>query len=144
MDNLDRFMEAQKRVFTIALKEIKNGKKESHWIWFIFPQLKELCQSTTSLYYGINGLEEATEYLNNPYLRKNLITITKALLELDSNDPTLILGYPDNLKVRSCMTLFYYVDNSISVFKEVIDKYYNGEFDEVTLDILNNNYTKNR
>lgn len=144
MDNLDRFMEAQKRVFTIALKEIKNGKKESHWIWFIFPQLKELCQSKTSLYYGINGLEEATEYLNNPYLRKNLITITKTLLELDSNDPTLILGYPDNLKVRSCMTLFYYVDNSISVFKEVIDKYYNGEFDEVTLDILNNNYTKNR
>ncbi len=136
MDNLEKFIIANQRFFNTALEEIKGGKKYSHWIWFIFPQLKDLGSSDTALFYGINNIEEAKEYLNNEYLKNNLITISKALLELNSDNPTEILGYPDDLKVQSCMTLFYSADSSIQVFKDVIDKYYNGNFDENTLNIL--------
>ena len=142
MDNLEKFIIANKKFYNLALNEIKAGKKRSHWIWFIFPQLRELGHSDMALFYGINNIEEARAYLNNKYLKNNLITISKALLELNNNNPTEILGYPDNLKVQSCMTLFYFVNpkidvfKSIQLFKDVIDKYYDGKFDENTLNIL--------
>ena len=133
MDNLERFIKAQKLNYERALKEIKNGKKLTHWIWYIFPQIKGLGYSEISKYYGIDDLAEAKAYLQNEYLRNNLLEITEALLNLDSNNPTEILGYPDDLKVKSCMTLSNYADQSILIFKKVIDKYYNGEFDNKTI-----------
>ena len=136
MDNLERFIKAQKQDYERALKEIKNGKKLTHWIWYIFPQIKGLGYSEISKYYGINDLEEAKAYLQNEYLRNNLLEITTALLNLDSNNPTEILGYPDDLKVKSCMTLFNYADQSILIFKKIIDKYYNGEFDNKTIALI--------
>ncbi len=136
MANLERFIKAQKQDYEQALKEIKNGKKLTHWIWYIFPQIKGLGYSEISNYYGIDDLAEAKAYLQNEYLRNNLLEITEALLNLDSNNPTEILGYPDDLKVKSSMTLFNYVDQSILIFKKVIDKYYNGEFDNKTITLI--------
>ncbi len=138
MDDLERFVIAQKRVYKIALQEIRNGMKRSHWIWYIFPQLEALGSSRNAIYYGIKNKEEAEQYLKNKYLRNNLLEITEALLNINNDNITNILGYPDDLKVKSCMTLFYYVDPSINLFKEVIDKYYNGEFDEYTISLLEN------
>ena len=136
MANLERFIKAQKQDYEQALKEIKNGKKLTHWIWYIFPQIKGLGYSEISNYYGILDLTEAKAYLQNEYLRNNLLEITEALLNLDSNNPTEILGYPDDLKVKSSMTLFNYADQSILIFKELIDKYYNGKFDDKTITLI--------
>ena len=136
MDNLERFIKAQKLNYKRALEEIKNGKKLTHWIWYIFPQIKGLGYSEISNYYGIDDLEEAKAYLQNEYLKNNLLEITEALLNLNSNNPTEILGYPDDLKVKSSMTLFNYADQSILIFKKVIDKYYNGEFDNKTITLI--------
>ena len=135
--DLDRFVKAQKQDYDQALSEIRNGKKVTHWSWYIFPQLKNLGSSAMSEFYGIEDLKEAKAYLDNEYLKKNLIEISQALLDLDNNDPTDILGYPDDLKVRSCMTLFYYADPNIDVFKKVIGKFYHGELDEQTILLLN-------
>lgn len=137
MENLDRFIKMQEKDYENALKEIKNGKKCTHWIWYIFPQLKGLGLSSTADYYGIEDINEAKEYLANEYLKNNLIEISQALLDLNSNNPTEILGYPDDLKVKSCMTLFYYADKSIEVFKKVIDKFYEGKFDSITIKLIN-------
>lgn len=138
MENLDRFIVMQEKDYEKALNEIKGGKKRTHWIWYIFPQLKGLGSSATAEYYGIEDLNEAKAYLENEYLKNNLLEISQALLDLNSSDPTEILGYPDDLKVKSCMTLFYYADQSIEVFKKVIDKFYNGEFDRATIKMINN------
>ena len=135
MNNLDRFKKAQEKEYDTALSEIKNGHKVSHWMWYIFPQLKGLGMSAMSEFYGIDGLEEAKEYLNDEYLKNNLIEISECLLDLDDNIIN-ILGYPDNYKLNSCMTLFDYVSNDIDVFKKVIDKFYNGEKDIKTLEML--------
>ena len=135
MNNLDRFIIAQKRDFDIALEEIKMGRKKSHWMWYIFPQLKELGYSATAKFYGINDINETIEYLNNEYLRNNLIEISQALYQLDDNISN-ILGYPDDLKLKSCMTLFNYADSSITIFSDILNKFYNGEEDIVTLELL--------
>ena len=137
-NNIERFIIAQKRDYEKALQEIKNGKKTSHWIWYIFPQLKGLGNSTTSMYYGINNIEEAREYYNNDYLRNNLLEICNALLLLDNNIRN-IFGYPDYLKVHSCVTLFEMVAKDEIVFKKIIDKFYNGKRDNNTINLLNNN-----
>ena len=96
--NIERFIKIQKEDYAMALKEIKNGRKRNHWMWYIFPQLKGLGTSAMAQYYGLENLEEAKEYYNNNYLRKNLLEITKALLSLDNTNIESILGYPDNLK----------------------------------------------
>ena len=137
-NNIERFINAQKRDYEKALQEIKNGKKTSHWIWYIFPQLKGLGNSTTSMYYGINNIEEAREYYNNDYLRNNLLEICNALLLLDNNIRN-IFGYPDYLKVHSCVTLFEMVAKDEIIFKKIIDKFYNGKRDNNTINLLNNN-----
>ena len=132
--SVDRFIDKQEMYYDIALNEIKNGKKVSHWMWYIFPQLKELGRSYTSKYYGIEDLLEAKEYLQNDLLREHLLEITKELLKQDK-DIESILGFPDNLKLNSSMTLFYLASNQ-ELFKEVIDKFYGGNFDELTKNII--------
>lgn len=132
---MERFLKAQKSSYPIALNEIKNGKKCSHWIWYIFPQLAELGRSSTAKYYGIKDINEAKQYLKNDILRERLIEISETLLSI--NDTAVnILGYIDAMKVKSCMTLFHEVDPSIEIFTKVIDKFYGGKYDNMTLDII--------
>lgn len=134
--DLNRYLDAQKRDYKIALEEIKNGRKYSHWVWYIFPQLIELGRSSTAIYYGIKGIGEATAYLNHAMLRERLIEISTVLLSLETNDPTEVLGKRNDMKVRSCMTLFSNVRPEISVFQAVLDKFYNGTLDARTIDLL--------
>lgn len=134
--DLERFLKVQERDYEVALNEIKNGRKTSHWIWYIFPQIAGLGFSSTSKYYSIKDKNEAIEYLNNKTLRNRLIEICEALLLLDSNDATYVMGYPDDLKLKSSMTLFNEVSD-IDIFKKVLDKFYNGEKDEMTISLLN-------
>ena len=141
MSDLNRFIEAQEKNYKTALKEIKNGKKVSCWMWYIFPQIKGLGMTQTANYYGINDIEEAKEYLHNEILSKRLIEISNALLEIENNDIKEIMGFPDNLKLKSSMTLFKKAEELSDVkydniFQKVLDKYYNGEEDNNTLVIL--------
>lgn len=119
---VQRFIEAQEDVYETALKEIQSGRKRSHWMWFIFPQLKGLGRSSTSMFYGLDGVEEAHEYLNNPILGARLREMTKALLMLPDTNPHLIFSSPDDMKLRSCMTLFDAIEPN-SIFQQVIDKF---------------------
>ena len=134
MNNLDRFIKMQEIYYDDALKEIKRGYKSSHWIWYIFPQLKGLGHSSTSEYYGIDGEEEAIEYINNEYLKNNLIEISNELYKHNKNI-TDILGYPDDLKVKSCMTLFEQVDDN-EIYNKILSKFYNNQRDNKTLELL--------
>ena len=132
---MERFLKAQESSYPIALNEIKNGKKCSHWIWYIFPQLAELGRSSTAKYYGIKDIDEAKQYLENDILCERLIEISEALLSV--NDTAVnILGYIDAMKVKSCMTLFHEADPSIEIFTKVIDKFYDGKYDNRTLAVL--------
>ncbi len=110
--NLYRFIEAQERDYSIALEEIKKGRKQGHWMWYIFPQIQGLGYSSTSQYYAIQNIEEATEYLNDTILGSRLIEICSALLKLDCNDAYSIFGNPDHLKLKSSVTLFLQVEKT--------------------------------
>ena len=132
--NLDRFIEAQDDDYSIALREVKNGRKLTHWMWYIFPQITGLGMSETAKYYEIKSLDEARAYLNNELLKSHLIEISNALLELYTNDPVEVFGDVDSLKLKSSMTLFSYVSNN-EIFNRVIDKYFNGNKDLVTVRI---------
>ena len=134
--NLERFTQTQEYDYTEALKEIQNGRKESHWMWYIFPQLKQLGRSSVAQYYGIENLEEATEYLAHPILGDRLREISEALLELDNNDPYQVMGGIDGMKLRSSMTLFAETAGYDSVFGRVLDKFFDGQKDENTLRLL--------
>ena len=135
--NIERFIEPHELYFSVALMEIKYGHKRSHWMWYIFPQLKGLGYSSKSEFYGLTGVEESKQYMNNDYLKNNMYEICKELLKLDDNIDN-IFGYPDNLKLKSSMTLFEYAIPDSLIFKEIIDKFYNGNRDEKTLEILKN------
>jgi len=138
MENfLDRFLAAQAEMYDVALDEIRSGQKQSHWMWFIFPQLQELGFSDTSRYYGIPGIQEACRYLRHPVLGERLREISRQLLQLNENNITKIMGTPDDIKLNSSMTLFACIDESDdTVFKMVIDKFYQGQIDEGTARIL--------
>lgn len=136
-EELDKFVRAQQRDYASALSEIRSGRKRSHWMWYIFPQIQGLGMSSTAQFYGIKDLEQAKDFLAHPTLGQNLIEISSALLALDENNPTAVMGYPDDLKLRSCMTLFELADPSAEVFGAVLDKFYGGRRDEMTLRILN-------
>ena len=136
MQNLDRFLKAQASIYDAALREICAGQKRSHWIWYIFPQIQGLGFSSTAQYYAIADLDEAKAYLQEPTLRARLIEISEALLALESSDPTRVMGYPDDLKLRSSMTLFAEAEPECQVFQKVLDKYYGGRKDLRTLEIL--------
>ena len=134
--DLQRFLNAQQEDYATALQEIKAGRKRSHWMWYIFPQIKGLGSSSTSVYYGIKDIEEASAYLNHPILGKNLLEISEALLSLEGRDATSIFGYPDDLKLKSSMTLFSCIPDSPAVFQQVLDKYFDGDADPKTLQLL--------
>ena len=135
-NELERFRKAQELDFSIALAEIRNGHKVSHWMWYIFPQIYGLGRSSTSQFYAIRDLEEARAYLQDKYLRNNLETICKALLELKTNDALTIFGRPDNMKLKSSMTLFAYISDETSIFHKVLEKYFDGKMDQRTIKIL--------
>jgi len=133
---LSRFLDAQNQVYLKALSEIKNGHKSSHWMWYIFPQLAGLGHSDTAKFYAIKDLQEASDYLNHPVLGKHLIEIASALLEINSKSAADILGTPDDMKLCSSMTLFANVEHAHPVFVEVLDKFFNGQPDKLTLQLL--------
>lgn len=133
--NLNKFINAQKKDFETARYELINGKKESHWMWYMFPQIKGLGKSYFSEYYGIESLDEAKEYYENEYLKKNMNDLIKIILELDCSDPKKVFGSPDDLKLKSSMTLFYLATKD-KRFILILNKFYNGEFDENTIDII--------
>lgn len=135
MYDIDRFIKMQELYYEIALFEIKDGYKRTHWIWYIFSQLKGLGQSYNSEYYGLDSVDEVIEYMKNPYLRNNMIEICNELYKLDDSIEN-IFGYPDYLKLNSCMTLFEYSIQGEKIFGKIIDKFYNGKRDRVTLEML--------
>ena len=136
MYDLSRFLKAQENTYKTALLEIKMGRKRGHWMWYIFPQIQGLGFSSTSQYYAIKNLEEGKEYLSHPVLGTRLVEISEALVGLEDTDPRLVMGYPDNLKLRSCMTLFEIAAPDQPVFRNVLDKFYGGKLDEQTVEIL--------
>ncbi|MBQ9015993.1 MAG: DUF1810 domain-containing protein [Firmicutes bacterium] len=136
--NADKFLSAQNASYDSyeqALAEIRRGRKVSHWIWYIFPQLKGLGRSGTAQYYGLADLDEAKQYLQHQLLRERLIEISQALLEQNGRIESIV-GYVDAMKVRSCMTLFREADPKIEVFAKVLDKFYDGQPDQLTLRMI--------
>ena len=133
---LDRFLIAQNQYYETALREIQAGQKRSHWMWFIFPQIDGLGFSETARYYAIKDLQEAKEYLKNPVLSAHLIEISKALLLVKSNDAREVMGWPDDMKLRSSMTLFALADPQCEVFAQVLQKFFDGKMDEKTVEKL--------
>lgn len=129
--SLDRFRSAHASYYETALQEIKAGRKQSHWMWYIFPQIQGLGHSTMAMYYEIQSKAEAVEYWNDPVLRSHMVEICQELLKLEGSIDW-IMGYPDNLKLRSSMTLFWLVTNE-PIFKAVLDKFYSGELDDYTV-----------
>lgn len=134
--DLQRFLSAQETSYATALAEIKRGRKTSHWMWYVFPQLHGLGFSETARFYGIRDAHEAAAYLRHPVLGRRLLEISQALLALESTDATRILGSPDDLKLRSSMTLFAALENADPVFQRVLDKFYHGTKDPKTLQLL--------
>lgn len=134
--HLERFVKAQKDSYGTAVSEIRNGRKRSHWMWYIFPQIIGPGRSETAVYYSIVDEGEARAYMQNDLLKKHLLEISNALLEIESSDPERVMGFPDNLKLQSCMTLFAETTPEEDVFQKVLDKYFDGEKDRHTLRIL--------
>lgn len=135
--DLNRFVTAQQSDYQTALSEIKSGRKRSHWMWYIFPQVKGLGKSSTSQYYGISSIQEAEAFLEHPILGHNLIEISEALLTLESNNATEIFDKPDDKKLKSSMTLFSMADLNCPVFEKVLEKFFDGRRDGKTIHILN-------
>ncbi len=135
-NNLKRFIDAQESTYERALAEIKNGRKQSHWIWFIFPQVQGLGFNNTSKLYAIKDIEEAEQYLQHEVLGKRLIIICEALMALETADAHEVFGSPDDLKLKSSMTLFSSLENNNPVFEMVLKKFFNGTRDMKTLEII--------
>lgn len=133
--NLERFLDGQRFGYEYALNEIRNGRKEGHWIWYVFPQIKGLGYSPNSQFYGISGKEEAKAYLEHPVLGARLREITEALLAIEGKTAEDILSPIDAMKVRSCMTLFDVVSPN-DIFADVLGRFYGSQKDSVTLKLL--------
>jgi len=129
-------VDAQDGVYAQALAEVRAGRKRTHWMWFVFPQLDGLGTSPTARYFGLSGLDEAIAYLAHPVLGRRLVEITAALLELPQADPQGVFGYPDDLKLRSCLTLFAQVPGADPVFARALDRCFAGKPDVWTLRML--------
>ena len=134
---LKRFVEAQERDYTQAVSEIRRGQKRTHWMWYIFPQFDGLGFSATSRHYSIKSVAEATAYLNHPVLGPRLLECVAAALSVDNRSAYEVFGSPDDMKLRSCATLFAYVSPAGSVFERLLEKYFQGERDSKTLTLLN-------
>jgi uncharacterized protein (DUF1810 family) len=135
--DLSRFLEAQEGVHTRAIAEIRGGRKRSHWMWFVFPQLAGLGRSATSQRYSIRDLAEAKAYLDHPVLGARLRECAEAACGVKGRSALELFGSPDDLKLRSCATLFAQVSPHGSVFHRLLDKYFGGAPDEKTLRLLN-------
>ncbi len=135
-NTINRFLEAQQNVYPRVLKELRNGKKTTHWMWFIFPQIEGLGHSSTAKYYSIKTIDEAKEYLAHPVLGKRLLECSNTILHINGRSANEIFGYPDDMKLRSCMTLFNSISPENKVFVDVLKKYFNSEKDQATLSIL--------
>ena len=133
--DLDRFLDAQEPVIDDVMAELRAGRKQTHWMWFIFPQLVQLGRSTMANHYGIDGLGEAAAYLAHPLLRNRLETCTGLVIAAHPSSALAILGTPDDLKFRSCSTLFAAVPGASSVFAEALALFYDGP-DAATLALL--------
>lgn len=135
--NLERFLKAQESSYDIALQELNDGRKRSHWMWYIFPQLKALGYSETALYYGITDIEEAKCYLAHPILKARLVACCEAILLHKDKSALRILGDIDAMKLKSSMTLFALAsDEENSVFHQVLTQFYDGKMDAKTKEIL--------
>jgi len=134
--DLDRFVSAQMKAYDIALSEVSAGQKRSHWMWYIFPQLRGLGHSSTSRLYGILSGDEAHAYLSHDVLGPRLIAVCEAALAVEGRSATEMFGKPDDMKLRSCATLFAHVSNADSVFHKILDKYFDGKSDRRTVQLL--------
>ena len=134
--DLRRFVDAQEHVYERALSEITSGRKRSHWMWFIFPQLDGLGISSISRQYAIKSLAEARAYLAHPLLGPRLLECAKAALAVHTSSALELFGSPDDMKMRSCATLFACVSSQDSVFSQLINKYFDGKPDDRTLRLL--------
>jgi len=134
--NLERFLDVQADDYETALSEIKNGRKRSHWMWYIFPQIHGLGYSETSRFYSIKNKKEADDFLQHPILGNRLISICNELLNLKSDNANDIFGDPDDLKLKSSMTLFASLENTNPVFQSALNKFFKGAKDDKTLKIL--------
>jgi uncharacterized protein (DUF1810 family) len=134
--DLQRFVDAQERVYDTVLDELRNGRKRGHWIWFVFPQLRGLGRSPTAAHYGIASLDEARAYLAHGTLGPRLRQCARLVAQTDGRSADDIFGWPDNLKVRSSMTLFARATDDSADFRAVLDKFYDGEEDRLTVDQL--------
>lgn len=134
--NLSRFVDAQAKEYNDVCAELRVGKKRGHWMWYIFPQLAGLGQSSTSRYYALSSLEEAGAYLSDPILGPRLIHCTQLVCDVHGRTVSDIFGYPDNLKFRSSMTLFSHATSENRLFLTALAKYFSGEFDPLTIRLL--------
>ena len=134
--NLQRFLGAQERVYDTVLEELRAGRKSSHWIWFIFPQIAGLGHSEMAQQFAIGSVDEAKAYLQHPILGPRLRACTQLVLDVNGRRAEEIFPYPDNLKFRSCMTLFMTAATDNALFKDALLKYFDGKPDQLTLDIL--------
>ena len=132
---MERFIEKQKMYHSIAVKELSQGKKQSHWIWFIFPQLKGLGSSYNANYYGLSDANEAKKYWENDYLRNNYLQLCNILLNLEEVNVSNIFDFPDDLKLKSSLTLFYLVTNNETV-KNTLQRFFGLELDNFTVKAL--------
>jgi uncharacterized protein (DUF1810 family) len=135
--DLRRFVDAQEPVYDEVLGELRNGRKRSHWIWFVFPQLRGLGRSPTAERFAISSLDEAGAYLEHDVLGPRLRECARLVAQIDGRSSDDIFGWPDNLKVRSSMTLFAHATDHNAEFRAVLDKFYDGEDDPATVELLN-------
>ncbi|HEX3471936.1 MAG TPA: DUF1810 domain-containing protein [Silvibacterium sp.] len=134
--NLQRFVDAQQPIFEEVCAELRQGRKTSHWMWFIFPQLQGLGFSETARMFAISSRVEAEAYLGHPILGPRLRECTRLVTLIEKRSIAQIFGYPDDLKFRSCMTLFAHATSENEVFLKALKMYFGGEFDQQTLDLL--------
>ena len=134
--NLKRFVDAQEPVFAEALLELERGHKRTHWMWFVFPQLADLGVSPTAKHFGIHSLDEARAYLRHPLLGARLRQCCETLMRVQGRSAHEIFGSPDDLKLRSCLTLFELAGPEEAVFGRCLEKYYGGKRDELTLSLV--------
>lgn len=134
--NLQRFVEAQDPIYHTVTEELRIGRKRTHWMWFIFPQLKGLGWSSTARFYGIESLSEARAYLEHKTLSSRLIECATLVHQVEGKSARQILSTPDDLKLRSSVTLFRKADSTLEIFQSVLDKFYDGQADDKTLELL--------
>ena len=134
--NLRRFLEAQEPVYGQVCAELRAARKRTHWMWFVFPQMRGLGRSSTAERFGISSLEEAHAYAAHPVLGARLRECCRLLLQLESNDVRAIFGSPDDVKLRSCMTLFARAAPNDAIFRQVLEKFFKGEEDAATLRLI--------